>query len=261
MPRITKPTLSKTERRRVDELVAHFEANRHQFDRIVGELNAAFTTSPALKPLVHSLKWRIKEPGHLRDKLIRKWLGRKKDGLNFDIEPRNLFQKINDLVGFRLLHLYTRQMERLNAALIQSLSEGYKLVEGPSARTWDDESRNYFEGIGISTEASERMYTSVHYVFETRSPTKFTCEIQVRTLAEELWGEVDHSFNYPIPTKTVACAEQIKVLARVTSACTRLVDSIFTSREFALDLDAAASAPGKRTSRKWPKDRTKRIRP
>ena len=248
MPRITKPTLSKADRRRVDELVAHFKTNRHQFDRIVLELNAAFTTSPALKPLVHSLKWRIKEPSHLRDKLIRKWLERKKDGLDFEVVPANLFQTINDLVGFRLLHLYTRQMEQLNTALIQALSEGYKLVEGPSARTWDDESRKYFEGIGIHAVASETMYTSVHYVFETRSPTKFTCEIQVRTLAEELWGEVDHSFNYPTPTNTVACAEQIKVLARLASACTRLVDSIYTSRKVALAFDAAR-LPTKKTRR------------
>jgi len=249
MPRISKPTLSKSERRRVEELVAHFDANRHQFKRIVGELNAAFTTSPTLKPLVHSLQWRIKDSGHLKEKLIRKWLDAKKNGLEFEIEPENLFQEINDLVGFRLLHLYMRQMEQLNGALIQSLSEGYKLIEGPSAQTWDDESRKYFEGLGIETKANERMYTSVHYVFETRSVTKFTCEIQVRTLAEELWGEVDHSFNYPHPTDTVACREQIKVLARLASACTRLVDSIYTSRDVALALSTNRSL-GKKTRRK-----------
>ncbi|OFW33910.1 MAG: hypothetical protein A3J28_18605 [Acidobacteria bacterium RIFCSPLOWO2_12_FULL_60_22] len=230
-------------------MVAHFEANHHQFERIVGELNAAFTTSPTLKPLVHSLKSRIKEPGHLREKLKRKWLDAKKDGLEFEIDTNNLFQKINDLVGFRLLHLYMRQMEQLNGALIQSLSEGYRLIEGPSAQTWDDESRKYFEGIGIETKANERLYTSVHHVFETRSVTKFTCEIQVRTLAEELWGEVDHSFNYPRPTDTVACREQIKVLARLASACTRLVDSIYTSREVALAL-TAGNPLSKRTRRK-----------
>ena len=30
------------------------------------------------------------------------------------------------------------------------------------------------------------MYTSVHYVVESNSNTRATCEIQVRTLAEEL---------------------------------------------------------------------------
>jgi putative GTP pyrophosphokinase len=49
----------------------------------------------------------------------------------------------------------------------------------------------------------------------------------VRTLAEELWGEVDHTVNYPEPSEVLACREQIKLLARLTSTCTRLVDSIF----------------------------------
>jgi putative GTP pyrophosphokinase len=222
-------TLTKTETRLINELVQHFVKNRHQFERIAGELNAAFTASPNLKGLVHSLKWRIKDPEHLRSKLARKYLDAKSDGRPFRITTGNLFQRVNDLVGFRLLHLYTREMEKLNPALIESLSEGYVLIEGPSARTWDDESRQYFGGIGIETEASDTLYTSVHYVFETTSRTKFTCEVQVRTLAEELWGEVDHALNYPVPSPVLACKEQIKVLARLTSACSRLVDSIFWS--------------------------------
>jgi putative GTP pyrophosphokinase len=226
-----KLKLTKAETRLVERMVSHFVKNHHQFERIAGELNAAFTSSPDLKPLVHSVKWRIKDPEHLRDKLIRKWLEEREAHRPFRITTANLFQKVNDLVGFRILHLYTREVEKLNSALIQSLSEGYKLVEGPSARTWDDESRQYFEGIGIRTEPSATMYTSVHYVFETRSITKFTCEVQVRTLAEELWGEVDHYMNYPRPVNVVACSEQIKVLARLTSACTRLVDSIYRSLE------------------------------
>ena len=85
------------------------------------------------------------------------------------------------------------------------------------------------EGIGITTTVSANMYSSVHYVIEASSKTKFTCEIQVRTLAEEVWGEVDHNFNYPHATDSVACREQIRVLARVASSCSRLVDSIFKS--------------------------------
>jgi hypothetical protein len=48
---------------------------------------------------------------------------------------------------------------------------------------------------------------------------------------EEVWGEVDHSINYPHPAKSVACREQIRALARATSSATRLVDSIFATVE------------------------------
>lgn len=76
-----------------------------------------------------------------------------------------------------------------------------------------------------------RLYTSVHYIVATGNREVRTAEIQVRTLAEELWGEVDHTLNYPRPTTITTCQEQIKVLARVTSSCTRLIDSIFLANQ------------------------------
>ena len=51
----------------------------------------------------------------------------------------------------------------------------------------------------IDTETSDTLYTSVHYVIESNSRTRITCEVQVRTLSEEVWGEVDHKINYPHP--------------------------------------------------------------
>ena len=54
-----------------------------------------------------------------------------------------------------------------------------------------------------------------------------TCEIQVRTLFEEIWGEIDHTINYPHATNSIACKEQIRVLAKLVSTGTRLADSIF----------------------------------
>jgi ppGpp synthetase/RelA/SpoT-type nucleotidyltranferase len=87
-----------------------------------------------------------------------------------------------------------------------------------------------FQRMSVKTMSSERMYTSVHYVVNAGAGTKRTAEIQVRTLAEELWGEVDHTISYPHPCPIPTCGEQIKVLARVTSSCTRLVDSIFFAR-------------------------------
>jgi hypothetical protein len=107
----------------------------------------------------------------------------------------------------------------------------YILVEPPSAKTWDDENRQYFRNLGFETEVSATMYTSVHYVVQPNSRTELTCEIQVRTLMEEVWGEVDHLINYPKAADSLSCREQIKVLARVTSSASRLVDSIFLTHD------------------------------
>ncbi|RKH70428.1 RelA/SpoT domain-containing protein [Corallococcus aberystwythensis] len=212
----------------INELVDHFKSNQKTFSTFSDQLRSAISGDSTLATLLHSVKWRVKDPDHLRDKLIRKAIEAHKKGLEFDINKGNLFHKINDLAGMRLLHLHTRQMDKIHKALMDIFTEyQYPLYEAPFARTWDDEHRKYFSEIGLATRDSPSMYTSVHYVIEANTRSKITGEIQVRTLAEELWGEVDHTINYPHESKNPACKEQIKVLARVTSSCTRLVDSIF----------------------------------
>jgi len=77
-----------------------------------------------------------------------------------------------------------------------------------------------------------------------------TCELQVRTLTEETWGEVDHKINYPHKTKSVACLQQIRALARSTSAAGRLVDAIFATiaHETAIDREKQLSSEAEYTS-------------
>jgi ppGpp synthetase/RelA/SpoT-type nucleotidyltranferase len=129
-----------------------------------------------------------------------------------------------------LLHLHTTQFAAIDRSLKQIIDEQpIELLEGPFARTWDDEYRNYFQSLGVQTQKSETMYTSVHYVVSSKMKTTMTCEIQVRTLMEEVWGEVDHSINYPHRVDSIGCREQIRALARSTSAATRLVDAIFAT--------------------------------
>lgn len=210
-------------------LVEEYKADFRGFMRLSQNLQLLFSEVPN----VHSMRIRAKDPEHLYDKLLKKLRKCKEANIPFDISEVNLTQKITDLAGIRLLHLHTSQFPAINSAVTRLLNnEGYTLKEGPVARTWDDEYRRIFEGMGIATEPNPRMYTSVHYVVEETSRSKRTAEIQIRMLAEELWGEVDHSLNYPAPCEVSSCKEQIKVLARATSTCTRLVDSIFhTKRE------------------------------
>jgi putative GTP pyrophosphokinase len=225
---------SRAESRRLDELVSHYVENQGHFSLVLSQLKDHVLGDQNLMSQVHSVKWRLKDPNHLRDKLLRKMREAKETGREFAVTKDNLFSKINDLAGFRILHLHTRQMDHINKALLQRFEEAlYRVKEGPTAKTWDDESRKYFQEIGIKTERSKEssLYTSVHYIIRPNLKTKSTCEIQVRTLADEVWGEVDHAINYPYRVNSIACYEQIQVLARVTTSCSRLVDSIFKSFE------------------------------
>lgn len=225
---------SKTERAHINALTAHYKANQNIVSQFLQVVLVAIKESTALSQHVHSIKYRTKSLSSLNEKLCRKLEECKENGKPFKITPANMLFKVNDLAGIRILHLHTRQFTAINRELLAIFREQqYEVREGPFARTWDDESRAFFKAQGAKIEASETLYTSVHYIIESASRTKVTCEIQVRTLMEEVWGEVNHSINYPQESKSIACQEQIKALARATSAATRLVDSIFaTSADF-----------------------------
>ena len=183
-----------------------------------------FENNPALKGIVHSVNSRMKDPEHLKDKILRK------TGNGKAIDEKNLFTVVNDLIGVRVLYLYQDQFQFIHNELLKKIYEtkDWMFVEEPKAYTWDPETREYFEKLDIHTEVRDTYYTSVHYVIKPNNElSNITCEIQVRTLFEEIWGEIDHTINYPHPTEIVACKEQLRVLAKLISTGTRLADSIF----------------------------------
>jgi GTP pyrophosphokinase len=222
--------LSNAEKANISACVERFQADIPRFEHLARQVHDYLADHEDLKGLVHSTKFRIKDPGSLRDKLARKTLEAKKKGKIFRVQPENLYLRITDLAGVRLLHLHTHQMEDIDRTLNRLLeAERYRIVEGPVAHTWDDEYSAYFKTLKIRTKPRPTLYTSVHYTVDPGARERRRCEIQVRTLAEELWGEVSHKINYPHETKSIACQEQLKTLARSASACTRLVSAIFAS--------------------------------
>ena len=171
--------------------------------------------------IVHSVKSWMKDWGHLREKIQRK------SSTEDPITPENIFDRITDIAGVRVLHLYQAQFTQIHRAINQKLnSQDWILHEQPKAYTWDPESQGFFADQGLNVEMKESLYTSIHYVIKPRQNSPVSCEIQVRTLFEEVWGEIDHLVNYPEPTDNVACREQIGVLARLVGAGSRLADSI-----------------------------------
>ncbi|MBC8234711.1 (p)ppGpp synthetase, partial [bacterium] len=71
-----------------------------------------FSDHPGLNegalPVIHSVKSRLKDPKHLEDKIKRK---RDKIG---PINSDNILNKITDLAGIRVLHLYQAQFPEIH---------------------------------------------------------------------------------------------------------------------------------------------------
>lgn len=212
-----------------DEIVDAYVRQESDYQQLQDWIESSLKQLKRTCPAVHSYGTRMKDPEHLWDKLERRWDERRQRGRSFDVTPQNFFRKINDLVGGRVLHLHSTQFPEVHEAITNVFcKKGYRIINGgPEAKVWDPEYKMLFGKLGIRCVSKLSFYTSVHYEFEMpgRDP-KLTCELQVRTLAEELWGATDHLINYPHKTKIASCREQILVLARATSTCTRLVDSI-----------------------------------
>ena len=219
-----------------DLALAAFEERRHELSIFMKGIEGWFASHPKLTggstPTVHSVKSRLKDLGHLKDKIVRKQAG------GDPITADNLFTRVTDLAGVRVLHLYQEQSRAIHAAIIDKVENQRDWVfnEPPRAYTWDPEAQGFVASLGLEVYVKDSFYTSVHYLVRPRADSPHCCEIQVRTLFEEIWGEVDHSLNYPNPTDNVACREQLRVLTKVVGAGSRLVDAIFRT---------AASTPNK----------------
>lgn len=225
-------SLTASEKKQLNLAVAFYESKRNMFEAFAKSIVLAVEHAPELLKYVHFLKYRTKDPEHLRHKLTRKILEGKRTGKSLVFDESNLFSDINDLAGVRLIHLHTEQMKHIHSNLIALFEEQrYELVEKPTANCWDVEYESIFKELGIDTKSRESMYTTVHYVIESNQRTKITCEIQVRTIMDEVWGEVSHRVNYPQESTNAICKDQLKILARLTTGCARLVDSIFKAHE------------------------------
>jgi ppGpp synthetase/RelA/SpoT-type nucleotidyltranferase len=202
-----------------------YRSKRHDLEIFMNSVADSIGRHPDLSrpgaEAVHSYKRRLKDPDHLAEKL------RRKVAAGVVIDEANFFGQITDLAGVRILHLFQDAFGEIDAVIRRRVEDGdWVLGEPPKAYTWDPDNVAYFAAFDLAVSQKPTAYTSVHYLVKPRADSPLCCEVQVRTLFEEIWGEVDHRINYPSPTENIACREQIQVLSKVVGAGSRLLDSL-----------------------------------
>src|SRR5689334_21939662 len=126
-------------------LVDHYRSHSEFYATFLDQIHSLMDNSSELRKHVHSVKFRLKDPDHLADKLRRKMVEK---GDQFDYTVENLFVRVTDLAGYRILHLHVKQMAEIHQIIMALLDHAqFRLHEPPSARIWDEESRAYFEGL------------------------------------------------------------------------------------------------------------------
>lgn len=163
---------------------------------------------------VHSVRYRVKDAEHVIEKIIRK---RIKDPQHV-ISINNYKTELTDLIGLRALHLFKEEWFPIH----ELITTTWDLYETPTVYYREGDSVEYktkFEEVGCVTKEHPFGYRSVHYIVETK-PAKRTyfAEIQVRTIFEEAWSEIDHKIRYPYDQENILFGQFLLILNRLAGS-------------------------------------------
>lgn len=172
---------------------------------------------------VHSVKSRVKDQERLIEKIIRKTPDRKqKYGDNFQFSVENYKEEITDLIGVRAIHIFKEEWEDIHNFIINN----WRVSEiTANVREGDDTQR--FEELNIQMNSRKSGYRSVHYLIES-FPTnkKVIAEVQVRTIFEEGYGEIDHQLRYSHDKIPEVLALNLLLLNRIVGSSDEMASFI-----------------------------------
>jgi putative GTP pyrophosphokinase len=151
---------------------------------------------------VHSVRFRVKDPSHLIEKIIRK----KIEDPTKEYTLENYQQTVTDLIGVRALHLFKDSWITIH----KYINDTWELHEPPTVyyRAGDDKKViEKFEESGCSPKEHPFGYRSVHYIIKSRPAKKeHLAEIQV------------HQIRYPYETDNEILNQFLQVLNRLSGS-------------------------------------------
>jgi len=168
----------------VDEVIEKYVSEQRDTYRLLSEkareLLSTILSSSGIVP--HSITNREKGPEELREKIIREGGA-----------PDVLFNGINDLAGVRIIAYFPSDVDNI-----------VPLIE----KEFNIDSKHSMDK-RLSSDPSIFGYASVHFVVEFRPEMiklpeyalfdKMKCEIQVRTILQHAWAEIEHDIVYKSP--------------------------------------------------------------
>jgi putative GTP pyrophosphokinase len=145
---------------------------------------------------VHSVRYRVKDAHGLIEKIIRRKI---ETPSKKNLSVSDYREEITDLIGVRALHVFKQDWYGVGNFIKGKwdFKNGHKKPivyhrAGDSSAYLDE-----CKGNGCSVKEHPKGYRSIHYIIQV-SATKEVhyVEIQVRTIYEEGWSEIDHKIRY-----------------------------------------------------------------
>jgi len=181
-------------------------------DRL-GDQRAA---SPAPVQRVHM---RIKRAESVVDKILRR-----PDVFEEGLVPSS-FEKMNDTLGVRVVLYFLCHFPLIDRELTKKLETQLEISKEykPKAYLAEDLIKQ-FALVHLDRPKKESGYASIHYVLRLKTSEvpieqRPWFELQVRTLTEDTWGEVEHLLGYkPEKRTSFAVRKQFQIISKLLAA-------------------------------------------
>ena len=171
---------------------------------------------------IHSIKYRVKDKEHLIEKIIRK----SSQDPDFLATFRDYEKNVKDLIGLRALHLFKEDWVDVH----RFLAANWDFYTTPRAnfKKGDPEALlEMYAAMGCDLNEHKNGYRSIHYHLLLKLGRQdMVAEVQVRTLFEEAWSEIDHYFRYSFKKDTEHAEPYLGVLNNITSNADSLASYI-----------------------------------
>lgn len=172
---------------------------------------------------IYAIKARTKSP----ESLIKK-IRDKKTEKNIQINKDNYKDIIEDLVGTRIICYHPSDLEII-VALINGLNSS-KIIEFVNPRQPFEKKcpflmpaipNEYYNNSEVVKTAG---YSSIHSIIRLVRNPEHKIELQLRTLLEETWGEINHFHQYKKETNSPLVTQGFYIFSALLAACNLKVD-------------------------------------
>ena len=168
----------------VQDIARSYAGLKEKYQRKAQELGNHISTFDA----VHSTHTRIKSTASLIGKVLRKTIeGR-------SITPDNYKLEITDLIGIRALHVFKSDYVKVHEQIFSTFHS--MLVENVHINLRIGDSEEIYQGVHDPVINRNQDYRSIHYLIKPFDDDDAKAEIQVRTIFEEGWSEINHTLLY-----------------------------------------------------------------
>ncbi len=160
----------------LNDLRAEYEKRKPSYQKLIHLVTLILMSAMEKRKMkIHSFKQRVKDYSSFIEKIDRKKYG----------DP---FDQCTDMAGCRIICLFKSQVDEI-ASLIKDEFEVVEITDKKSSKKFD-----------------QFGYLSLHVLVKMpKQRLKFTeysgldnlvCEIQIRTILQEAWAEIEHYLNY-----------------------------------------------------------------